>query len=533
MTHPPSKTSHPQSGLRRPAVLGLLALLLALAVVFAGLKRSGSGPAALAQVAERDAGPSTSEGTLNNVSSRQDSIEGTTPPLVDVAPVTRTSRAPVAQLDPALAKVTVAVRQAGKPVEGAIVALRGTGDPVVAARTDVDAEGRALTNERGLASFGVRPMLTWHGRAALTDGSCERSFSFTSRRASETNRIEVSLREDERLERVTLLVRSLPGGWPLAGATVTVVPTGSSVVAALQADPTGVTGHDGSFEMLLSKSSELRVEAEGHTPRLLSPRKLGIDDPSSAPELARPPIEVPLATLGVLWGSFGPEWAGAQLTGINASSRRTATGGFPTNYLRTLDANGHWEIRDLPTGATEEESPMRLMLMVLGTRQESRHGSLGRDIRLEPGEVREIPNPWQRAAALEVTALGADGTPVPSGTTLALVYRSGEFPLKGQTLASGQVAEGGAWRSSVAVPLGTYRLERRLSRAERSARFERLKDESRQTIGLQPADPDGSFVIDGSDQILSVPPQNVLLVPYAEFTHTGSPDKIVLDITHH
>ena len=450
--------------MRAIKVAGLVALpiLSALAVVYLGndeghskpLTRAGSlpiesssGSSSLATLPLSGDGPRTERTVAASA-------------RIQATPLS-TARTPVARMDPSLAEVTVVVRSDGDPIEGAVVLLEGLGDTVLTRDTVMDAQGRALTNEKGLASFELRPLSTWSGRAAFGDGACEASFLLTSPRAGQGRRVEVSLEGEPLSYSIEILVRSLPSGRPLAGATVATQVAGSSVALPKLAGRSLTTGRDGRVQVVLSPGSSLRIEALGHTQRSLQLTELELLRASRAFEKDGPPVPVPLPQLGRLWGSYGADLAGSVILVQQAWSGPNKPVPFPPRLSQPLDSHGYWEIRDLPTGITRSASPLKLQLSRRGNTQ-----SLAADVQLGPGESREIPDPWQKATPIK-SIVREDGHLLPAGTQLGLTYQAGPYPLVGKRLASAAVGLGGSWRSRSPMPHGTYRLQRLVWEGER------------------------------------------------------------------
>ena len=96
---------------------------------------------------------------------------------------------------------------------------------------------------------------------------------------------------------------------------------------------------------------------------------------------------------------------------------------------------------------------MRLILITSNQRL------LATDVRLNPGESREISNPWGGASPINLI-VREGGELLPMGEELQLIYQAGHFPLAGERLTTAAVGLDGSWHSSLAMPHGTYRVQR-------------------------------------------------------------------------
>ena len=259
---------------RHPSTIaGLAALVMLALLAVLELQRGARDSPALSPGAVVQEAPFSETTSLEPLLPAEPGIEErTVSSLQPLSPDARAAVVPGASIPSTLAGVTLAVQRNGQAVERAIVLLNGLGRPLLRRDTVMDEQGRARANERGLASFAIRPMSTWHGRASLPDGSCETRFLFTSPRPGQQRRVEVALEvvlEDEALvTSIEIVVLSLPSGRPLPGAIVRSTPPESSGAVATLARRF-VTGRDGRAAMTLTAGSTLQIAATGHTGQTL------------------------------------------------------------------------------------------------------------------------------------------------------------------------------------------------------------------------------------------------------------------------
>ncbi|MEM6672704.1 MAG: hypothetical protein AAF726_07650 [Planctomycetota bacterium] len=248
-------------------------------------------------------------------------------------------------------------------------------------RTDGDAE----------VSFVVPPESSFDLFALAADGDWSEPRHVDSPVAGRQRYVKLRLPHVRPTETMTLRVRSMPSGAPLAGATVSCK---WSDGAELPLSPSRVDGR-GTIVVPWDRALDYAMEADGHAAaKLDAPRELPEEDL---------PVDV---------------YAHARLHGVTATpgaievvTERIRRSGLQERLKTRTAEDGRWSIDDLevhPDGA-----PLEVVLVSLQAKNAQR--VLSRRFTIAAGQTREVEDPWNDARSLTVVLRYPDGVAVAAG----------------------------------------------------------------------------------------------------------------------